>query len=152
MERYFYLICFTTYALEEGPQNYPRTFVSWMNEHSSLRDMIEQGKDKLEWNRKVDPEKLQPLRALINTPDYKQNLGQLIKTVYDFAFQTYADLPRGQLKNANIKKLAARTLMEILPPEVADNVNERLDQEPSLSRDFTTLIGLVSFYGGEVNT
>lgn len=151
MERYFYLICFTTYALKYGPDGYKRTFVHWMDEHSALRELITQGKGKLEWNRKVDPEKLIPLRNLINTPNYKDNLGELIKTVYDFAFQTYADLPRGQLKNANIKKLAARTLMEILPDEVADSVNEKLAEEPSLPRDFTTLIGLVSYYGAEIS-
>ena len=40
MERYFYLICFATYALQEGPGDYERSFSSWMDEHKDLRIMI----------------------------------------------------------------------------------------------------------------
>ena len=40
MERYFYLICFATYALEFGPSGYPKSFVSWMDDHKELRTMI----------------------------------------------------------------------------------------------------------------
>ena len=40
MERYFYLICFATYALEFGPTGYQKSFVSWMDEHQDLRTMI----------------------------------------------------------------------------------------------------------------
>ena len=40
MERYFYLICFATYALQEGPNDYERSFSSWMDEHKDLRIMI----------------------------------------------------------------------------------------------------------------
>ena len=51
MERYFYLICFATYALEHGPGGYQKAFTTWMDEHKELRTMIEEGKDKLEWYR-----------------------------------------------------------------------------------------------------
>ena len=40
MERYFYLICFATYALEFGPSGYQKSFVSWMDDHKELRTMI----------------------------------------------------------------------------------------------------------------
>ena len=40
MERYFYLICFATYALEHGPTGYGKSFVSWMDDHKDLRTMI----------------------------------------------------------------------------------------------------------------
>ena len=40
MERYFYLICFATYAMQEGPNGYDRSFSSWMDEHKELRIMI----------------------------------------------------------------------------------------------------------------
>ena len=40
MERYFYLICFATYALEFGPSGYQKSFVSWMDDHKELRVMI----------------------------------------------------------------------------------------------------------------
>ena len=55
--------------------------------------MIEEGKDKLEWYRQVDPTKLSTLKDLINAPNYKDNLGTLIKTIYEFAFLTYSGTP-----------------------------------------------------------
>lgn len=60
-----------------------------MDERSYLRDMIAQGKDKLEWYRQVDPVKLNTLKELISAPNYKDNLGTLIQTIYEFAFVTY---------------------------------------------------------------
>ena len=40
MDRYFYLICFSTYAIQEGPNGYDRSFSSWMDDHKELRIMI----------------------------------------------------------------------------------------------------------------
>jgi len=148
MERYFYLICFATYAQEYGPQGFEKSFVSWMDEHSELRKMIEHGKDKLEWYRQVDPAKLNTLKDLMNAPNYKENMPTIIRTIYEFAFITYADLPRGPIKNNSMRKLAAKTLLEILPAEVSTKVQERLDEQGA-NPDFVTLIGLVSFYGQE---
>ena len=73
-----------------------------------------QGKDKLEWSRTVDSSKLETLKALMADPNYKDNLNVIIRwwhkcyigcwrsmtsflsrTIYDFAYMTYADLPRG---------------------------------------------------------
>jgi len=147
MERYFYLICFATYALEHGPGGYQKAFTSWMDDHKELRTMIEEGKDKLEWYRTVDAAKLEHLKDLINAPNYKENLGVLIRTIYDFAFVTYADLPRGAIKNNSMRRLAATTLMEILPPDIAERVNKKMEEDPSNSHDFLSLVGLVSYYG-----
>merc|ERR1712059_88679 len=138
MERYFYLICFATYALEYGPGGYQKTFVSWMDEHKDLRTMIEEGKAKLEH-----------LKEMMAAPDYKENLGSLIRTIYDFAFVTYADLPRGPIKNNSMRRLAATTLMDILPPDIADRVNKKIEEDPGSTHDFLTLVGLVSYYGSE---
>jgi len=148
MERYFYLICFATYARAHGPDGFQKTFVQWMDEHKELRVMIEEGKDKLEWYRQVDPAKLNTLKELINAPNYKENMATLIRTIYEFAFLTYADLPRGPIKNNSMRKLAAKTLLEILPPDIATNVQKKLDEQ-SASPDFVTLVGLVSYYGQE---
>ena len=46
IERYFYLICFATYAKQFGPEGFKKTFVEFMNENSALRDMINNGKDR----------------------------------------------------------------------------------------------------------
>lgn len=148
MERYFYLICFATYAQEHGPTGFKVSFVQWMDQHKELRTMIEEGKDKLEWYRQVDPAKLNTLKELINAPNYKENMATLIRTIYEFAFLTYADLPRGPIKNNSMRKLAAKTLLEILPPDIAANVQKKLDEQ-SASPDFVTLVGLVSYYGQE---
>ena len=147
MERYFYLILFATYTLEHGPTGYQKAFTSWMDEHQELRTMIEEGKDKLEWYRTVDASKLETLKALMAEPNYKENMGTLIRTIYDFAFATYADLPRGAIKNNSMRRLAATTLMEILPPDIAERVNKKLEEDPSGGHDFLSLVGLVSYYG-----
>merc|ERR1711988_1389330 len=147
MERYFYLICFATYALEHGPGGYQKAFTTWMDEHKELRTMIEEGKDKLEWYRTVDAAKLEHLKELMLADNYKENLGVLIRTIYDFAFMTYADLPRGAIKNNSMRRLAATTLMEILPPDIAERVNKKMEEDPSSSHDFLSLVGMVSYYG-----
>ena len=139
---------FSSYATEVGPGGFKTSFKSWMDERSYLRQMIDEGKDKLEWYRQVDPAKLNTLKDLINAPNYKENLGTLIKTIYEFAFLTYADLPRGPIKNNSMRKLAAKTLMEILPPDIGIDIQKKLDEHCS-SPDFVTLIGLVSYHGGE---
>jgi len=149
MERYFYLICFATYALEEGPGGYNHSFSWWMDEHKDLRSMIDQGKDKLEWYRTVDAAKLEHLKDMMSAPNYKENLGTLIRTIYDFAFVTYADLPRGPIKNNSMRRLAATTLLDILPPDIADRVNKKMEEDPNGSHDFLTLVGLVSYYGAD---
>merc|ERR1711934_858979 len=134
MERYFYLICFATYALEFGPGGYEKSFQAYMDEHKELRTMIEEGKDKLEWYRTVDASKLEHLKEIINAPNYKDNLGVLIRTIYDFAFVTYADLPRGAIKNNSMRRLAATTLMDILPPDIAERVNKKMGGPQQFSR------------------
>ena len=71
-----------------------------------------QGKDKLEWSRTVDASKLETLKALMADPNYKDNINVIIRfdaipcilifhsprTIYDFAYITYSDLPRGQVR------------------------------------------------------
>ena len=61
-----------------------------MEAHSELRLMIEEGKDRLEWYRQVDPAKLNTLKELMTGEDYKDNMSTLIKTIYEFAFLTYS--------------------------------------------------------------
>ena len=47
-----------------------------------------------------------------------------------------------------MRKLAAKTLMEILPPDIGADIQKKLD-EHTASPDFVTLIGLVSYHGKE---
>jgi len=142
IERYFYLICFATYARAAAPEGFKKSFVAWMDEHSALRQMIENGKDKLEWYRKVDESKISSLKGMINGPDYKEKLGLIVSHLYKLAFQTYADIPRGPIKDTLMRKLACKTLMEILPQDVTSRVQKELE-EKKLSIDFDTVMGLV---------
>ena len=98
MERYFYLICFATYAKQHGPDGFKKTFVEFMNENSSLRDMIDQGKDKLEWSRKVDQGAVNEIQSLISSGDMKEKLGEVVTKLYKISHTTYSDMPRGVIK------------------------------------------------------
>ena len=71
IERYFYLICFCMYTLENGPGNFEKSFKVYMDEKKELRTMASEGKDKLEWSRTVDAEKLEQLKEMMASPDYK---------------------------------------------------------------------------------
>merc|ERR1712088_707932 len=134
IERYFYILSFATYALDLGFKEYSLTFTEWIKERPELITMATEGKSKLE-----------TLKALMADPNYKDNLNVIIRTIYDFAYMTYADLPRGAIKNNSMKKLAATTLMEILPEEMQNMIMKKLDEDPSMTHDFLTIIGLVSY-------
>lgn len=56
-----------------------------------------------------------------------------------------SDLPRGPIKNNSMRKLAAKTLMEILPENISKLVHDKLEEQ-GVSPEFLTLIGLVSYY------
>jgi len=146
IERYFYLICYCMYSMEFGSSGYLTSFHDWMESKKELRTMASEGKDKLEWSRTVDADKLEQLKEMIASPDYKDNITKLIRKIYDFAFHTYADLPRGPIKKNSMKKLTFTTLMEILPPEMAENINKKIGEHPDIRPDFVSIIGMVSYY------
>jgi len=145
IERYFYLICFCMYCIENGPGGFQKGFNAFMEEKKDLRAMATEGKDKLEWSRTVDAEKLEQLKEMMASPDYKENISKLIQTIYHFAFSTYADLPRGPIKKNSMRKLTFTTLMEILPPELSDKINKKMSETPDMRPDFLSIIGLVSY-------
>merc|ERR1712152_13443 len=142
IKRYFYLICFATYAKEQGPTMFPKSFVAWMDEHKDLREMIANGKDKLEWSRQVDQNAVNELRGKVSGADYKDKLGEVVTSLYKISHTTYSDMPRGVIKDTLMRKLTCKTLMEILPTETMDKVRKELE-EKKLSSDFETVIGLV---------
>merc|ERR1712223_1371592 len=124
IERYFYLICFATYARQFGPEGFKKTFVEFMNENSSLRDMIQNGKDKLEWSRKVDQNAVNEIQSLISSSDVKEKLGEVVTKLYKISHTTYSDMPRGVIKDTLMRKLTCKTLMEILPSDTMDKVRK----------------------------
>jgi hypothetical protein len=98
-----------------------------MDEHKDLREMIANGKDRLEWTRKVanfdfyfvtekftcisrlqvDAGQVDMLRNLIQGDDYKEKLGGIVSQLYKLSFKTYHDIPRGPIKVANNKETKA---------------------------------------------
>merc|ERR1711944_233283 len=72
IERYFYLIVFAMYIREVGPKEYNQTFKAWMDEHAQLRDMIAEGRSKLEWERKIPDGKLMDLKSMLDSPAFKE--------------------------------------------------------------------------------
>jgi hypothetical protein len=45
-----------------------------MDANSGLRTMIEEGRGKLEWERKIPDEKLSELKDLLSVTDFKANI------------------------------------------------------------------------------
>ena len=75
LERYFYLICFATYVRQNAGDGFKKTFTAWLDDHKELRGMIAEGRDRLEWTRKVDQGRVEELRTKLSGPDYKEKLG-----------------------------------------------------------------------------
>lgn len=49
IERYFYLLCFATYVLEQKETLFATTFSEWMGTHTDLRDLIKSGMGEFQW-------------------------------------------------------------------------------------------------------
>merc|ERR1719259_285483 len=142
IERYFYLIVFAMYTREVGPNEFPQTFKEWMDQHGSLRDMIAEGRGKLEWERKIPDEKLVDLKEKSPTKNFKTNLPKVIKRIYELAWVQFSDLPRGHHKNNSMHKLASKTMIEILPESLIQYVEEKCGSLAS-TPDFFDVIGQV---------
>jgi len=148
IERYFYLIVFAMYVREVGPKEYNMTFKQYMDEHAELRTMIEEGRSKLEWERKIPDEKLMDLKAMLDSPDFKTNLPKVIKRIYELAWEQFSDLPRGTQKNRSMHKLASKTMIEILPQKLMGFIEKKCGSLAS-TPDFFDVIGQVSWFEEE---
>merc|ERR1712241_826593 len=110
-----------------------------MDQHASLRDMIAEGRGKLEWERKIPDEKLVDLKA---------TLPKVIKRIYELAWAQFSDLPRGHHKNNSMHKLASKTMIEILPESLIAHVEEKCGSLAA-TPDFFDVIGQVSWFEDE---
>jgi len=145
IERYFYLVVFAMYIREIGPKDYNQTFKAYMDDHAALRDMIAEGRSKLEWERKIPDEKLADLKAQLDCADFKTNLPKVIKRIYELAWEQFSDLPRGVHKNNSMHKLASKTMIEILPEKLASYVEAKCGSLAT-TPDFFDVIGQMSWY------
>ena len=48
-----------------------------MDEQGNVRDMIQEGKTKLQWDRKIPDEEIENLRALLDVENFDSNLPQV---------------------------------------------------------------------------
>jgi hypothetical protein len=63
-----------------------------MDANSGLRTMIEEGRGKLEWERKIPDEKLSELKDLLSVTDFKANIPKVRKEIETEYLQGYSHL------------------------------------------------------------
>merc|ERR1712054_36999 len=156
IHKYFYLICFSAYVREAAvlakdakyntpaaELKVPKTFVQYMEEHSALRTMVDEGKGKLQWERPIPPEALASLESLANA-DFSKNLGQIIHDIYQSAHGLFRDLPQGDHKKRAKYRFASKTLMRILPAKIKAEVEGLIDKE-AMTMDLYEILGLCTW-------
>merc|ERR1711931_497740 len=166
IHKYFYLIVFTAYmrqaaelAKDAGSDDekkkngltggkistpacelkLPKTFVQFMDEHSSFRALVDEGKGKLQWERDIPAAALANLESLATT-DFKANLGKIIHDIYQTAHTMFADMPQGDHKKRAKYRFASKTLMRILPADLKGEV-EALIEKKSITLDLYEILG-----------
>merc|ERR1712121_6760 len=166
IHKYFYLICFTAYlreaailckdaASDEDKKNFSLTggkvstpadqlklskpFVQYMEEHSKLRTIVDEGKGKLQWERDIPPEALANLESLASS-DFKGNLGRIIHDIYQTAHGLFKDLPQGDHKKRAKYRFASKALMRVLPSGLKTEV-EGLIANQTMTLDLYEILG-----------
>merc|ERR1711910_49386 len=171
IQKYFYIIVFAGYAREQaaaareavepdkkadvalpssGKCSIPatqlklgRTFVQYMEENASFRDMIVAGKGNLQWERDIPPAALKNLEGLAAS-DFKANLGKIIHDIYQTAHVMFGDMPQGDHKKRAKYRFASKTLMRILPAAQKAEV-EGLIEKGNMSMDLYEILGNVTW-------
>lgn len=145
IERYFMLIVFSIYAKQVGPDGFNKTFKNWLDS-TDYRDMIAEGKSRLEWERKIPEEKIQDLKDLLNQDNFDANLPTVINKINQLSYKMFNDLPRGDQKCKSMRKLAGRTLLEVIPPKLTTYLESKLGNLSNVP-DFYDMVGTLSMYG-----
>merc|ERR1719350_899076 len=169
IQKYFYLICFTGYlrdqskvakdgitdedkkafALAGGKVSTPTeslklkdTFVAWMDQMDSsknLRQLCDEGKGRLQWERDIPQDALDNLVGLANS-DFKGNLGKIIHDIYLTGHNLFKDMPQGDHKKRAKYRFASKTLMRILPNELKAEVEGLIDSK-TMTMDLYEILG-----------
>merc|ERR1711951_168719 len=166
IHKYFYLICFAAYlreaailckdnASDDDKKNFSltggkvstpadqlklaKTFVQYMDDHSKLRTIVDEGKGKLQWERDIPPEALANLESLASS-DFKGNLGKIIHDIYQTAHGLFKDLPQGDHKKRAKYRFASKTLMRVLPSGLKAEV-EGLIANQTMTLDLYEILG-----------
>merc|ERR1712156_167040 len=166
IHKYYYLIVFAAYMLEAAelarnvvsdelkaevtlksgkcaiPANQlklVKTFGQFMEEHTSLRGLIETGKGNLQWERDIPPAALKNLEDLAKG-DFKATLGKIIHDIYQTAHVMFSDMPQGDHKKRAKYRFASKTLMRILPAAQRTEV-EGLIEKGNITLDLYDILG-----------
>merc|ERR1712048_1154843 len=166
IHKYFYLIVFTAYmrqaadlARESCPEDkkkdltlsggrcaipgnqlkLAKTFAAFCSENATLKDMVEEGKGNLQWERDIPPAALANLENLAKS-GFKDNLGQIIHDIYQTAHLMFNDMPQGDHKKRAKYRFASKTLMRILPAENVKQV-EALIEKGNITLDPYDILG-----------
>merc|ERR1712031_15443 len=108
-------------------------------EKNNLRNMVEEGKGRLQWERDIPASALANLENLAKT-DFKANLGKIIHDIYQTAHTMFADMPQGDHKKRAKYRFASKTLMRILPADLKGEV-EALIEKQSITLDLYVILG-----------
>jgi len=174
IQKYFYLICFTGYLREQskiakdgiseeekkafsltgGKVSAPTenlkvatTFSKWMDDHSNLRDICDEGKGKLQWERDIPQDALDNLQSLANS-DFDKNLGKIIHDIYLTGHKLFRDMPQGDHKKRAKYRFASKTLMRILPDGLKNEVESLISQK-SMTLDLYEILGQCTWGQGK---
>ena len=175
IHKYFYLIVFTAYMREAAnlareacpeevkkdltlsggrcaiPGNQlklPKSFAAFCEENKAIREMIETGKGNLQWERDIPPAALANLESLAST-DFKANLGKIIHDIYQTAHLMFSDMPQGDHKKRAKYRFASKTLMRILPSELAKEI-EGLIEKKKITLDLYEILGQCTWGKNEI--
>merc|ERR1712032_120098 len=175
IHKYFYLIVFTAYMREaadlareacpeEGKKELTlsggrcaipgnqlklsKPFTAFCEENKAIREMIATGKGNLQWERDIPPAALANLENLAST-DFKANLGKIIHDIYQTAHLMFSDMPQGDHKKRAKYRFASKTLMRILPSELAKEI-EGLIEKKKITLDLYEILGQCTWGKSEI--
>jgi len=170
IQKYYYLICFSAYlrSIEEAARSacaedvkasvtlangkcaipatqlkLPSKFVDFMAANISLRDLVEEGKGDLQWERDIPASALKNLENLA-TKDFQGNLGAIIHDIYQTAHLMFGDMPMGDHKKRAKYRFASKTLMKILPGDLRSTVEGLIDRK-EMTLDLYEILGVCTW-------
>lgn len=82
------------YVKQFGPEGF-QEIITGLDERSSLRDMIENGKDKLEWSRKVDQGAVNEIQASFRDNLKDSKMGEVVTKLYKISHNLRRICPEG---------------------------------------------------------
>merc|ERR1712098_583052 len=121
----------------------PSKFVDFMGANKGLRDLVEEGKGDLQWERDIPPAALANLENL-SKQDFQGNLGKIIHDIYQTAHVMFGDMPMGDHKKRAKYRFASKTLMKILPVALRTKVETAIEKK-EMTLDLYEILGVCTW-------